>query len=249
MGSQTTGVARRHLGAVTAAIVTVAVVLGVAVLTSGDSGSPSASAGPRPEPTVLGEQTLDIDLGAVTDPDVIGSCLAPSFASDVSEVDVLYGVEQRTADGSAPVLLLRNADGDLRLCDAAGPDSPAQLPVPTPTDAEPVAHLSNGRAAWECTGRTLDGYTATSWLAVGPQVDRVQQRFLVDGAAGPWFTTRARGGYAHLQTWLDGPLRKGTAIAVQHRVLDAAGEPVAQSTLRTARQPLAGCAGGDAQIG
>ena len=249
MGSQTTPASRRHLGAVMAAIVTVAVVLGVAVLTNRDAGSPSAGSGPRPEPTVLGEQTLDIDLGAVTDPTVIAGCLTPAFATDVAEVEVLYAVSQRTSDGNAPSLLLRNADGDLRLCDAAGPDSPGRLPVPAASDTEPVAFVGNGRAAWDCTGRTFDGYTSTLWLAVGPQVDRVQQRFVVDGAEGPWFTTRARAGYAHLQTWLEGPLKKGTRIDVQSRVLDAAGEPVRQSALPTAARPLAGCAGGDAQIG
>ena len=36
---------------------------------------------------------------------------------------------------------------------------------------------------------------------------------------------------------------------MEQRVLDSAGEPVSQSAIPTAKQPLAGCSGGDAQIG
>ena len=249
MGPRTTPAARRHVGAVMAAIVAVAVVLGVAALVNRGADAPTTAGTPGQQPTVLGEQTLDIDLGDVTDPTAIADCLPRELAEDVSDVDVLYGVQQRTSDGSAPTLLLRNAAGRVRLCDAAGPDNAAQMPAPTANDSEPVVTLGNGQASWDCTGRTLERYTATSWLAVGPQVDRVQQRFVVDGVEGPWFTTRAQGGYAHLQTWLDGPLKKRARIAVQNRVLDAAGQVVEQSTLPTVPQPLAGCAGGDAQIG
>lgn len=37
--------------------------------------------------------------------------------------------------------------------------------------------------------------------------------------------------------------------AMEQRVLDSAGDPVSQSVVPTAKQPLAGCSGGDAQIG
>lgn len=247
MGSPKSSMSRRRFGAVVASVVAVAaVVTGASALARGGSepdASPQASA-----PAARQDPGVDLDLGPVADADVT-ACLAGGFASDAGSVDVLYGERQRSADGSAPVLLLRNGSGELRLCDVAGPDSPAQLPLPEVTTDQPVAFLTNGRKAWDCDGTTMNGYTATTWLTVGPTVATVQERFWVDGVAGPWFRTEAQGGYAHLQTWLDGPLPKGTELGVQHRVLDADGAPVAQSALPTATQPLPGCTDGDVQIG
>lgn len=245
---------RRRNGAVIAAALGVAAVAvaGAAVQLTGSDEAETGRTGP---PVVLGteavrepEPVLDLDLGPTDETDV-KACLAPGFADDPGAVETLYGVRQRTATGSAAVLVLRNDGGDLRLCDVNGGDSPSQLPVPGAGDGNPVVFLSGGRASWDCDGRTLEGYFDTTWLAVAPAVERVQQRFVVDGEAGDWFTTTARNGYAHLQTWLEGPLAKGTEVAVEHRVLAATGEEVEQSALPTEPRELAGCTGSDVQIG
>lgn len=247
MGSPNSSTSRRRVGAVAASVVAVAAVVTGAAALARDGSEPDAS--PRTSPPAAQEEPrVDLDLGPVADADVT-ACLSGGFAPDAGSVDVLYGVQQRSADGSAPVLLLRNASGELRLCDVAGPDSPAQLPLPEATSDEPVAFLTNGRKAWSCDGATVDGYTSSTWLTVGPAVATVQERFWVDGVPGPWFSSEAQDGYAHLQTWLDGPLPQGTELGVQHRVLDADGEPVAQSALPTGTQLLPGCTDGDVQIG
>lgn len=250
-----TPASRRRNGAVIVAALGV-VAVAVAGFAVGQLAGPDTSdAGQAGPPVVLGteavrepEPTLDLDLGP-TDPQDVAECLIPRFADDAASVEVLYGVRQRTSDGSAAVLVLRNAEGELRLCDVNGGDSPSQLPVPSAGDGEPVVFLSNGRASWDCDGRWLDGYADTTWLAVSPEVDKVQQRFVVDGEPGDWFSTRAQDGYAHLQTWLDGPFAKNTMIKVEHRVLDGSGEEVGQSALPTGPQRLEGCQGADVQIG
>ena len=90
----------------------------------------------------------------------------------------------------------------------------------------------------------------STWLAVSSDVHVVQQRYWVDGVPGPWFSTRARNGYAHLQTWLVGPEPAGSRFAEQYRVLDASGRELRQTALPTRQKPLAGCPGkGSAQIG
>ncbi|MGN6577669.1 MAG: hypothetical protein ACTHKG_18510 [Nocardioides sp.] len=252
MGAPATPPSRRRAGAVIGAVLAVAVILGGAAVAG--LGGPDRSRGPSegepaaPRTSPAPEPVLDLDAGELSDAEALAACSTEAFAAG-RDVTVLYAVRQRTEAGHAPVVLLRNADGELRLCDATGPDAPAVLPVPEASDRSPVAFLGNGRAAWDCSGTTVDGYTATLWLAVGPQVDRVQQRYVVDGRPGPWFSTAARDGVAHLQTWLSGPLAQGAALAVQQRVLDEAGAPVAQDTLPTRRQPLAGCRDGDVQIG
>jgi hypothetical protein len=246
MGS-TTSPSRRHLGAAVAAVLAVAVVVtGASALSLAGSGSDPAPAPPAAAPAQ--DPTVDLDRGDATDADV-EACASGGFAPDASSVEVLYGVRQQSPDGDVPVLLLRNAAGDLRFCDLAGPDAPAQLPLPGTETDEPVVFLTNGRRSWDCTGRQVQGYTATTWLAVGPEVATVQERYWQDGTPGPWFTTAARGGYAHLQTWLTGPLPEQTRLGVQTRALDADGHPVSQSALPRGRQALPGCAGGDVQIG
>ena len=230
--------------------VVVAAVLGVAAAVVGVSvlqgvGSEPASP-PRATPTVLGEQVMVLDLGEVPAGEARDACGTPAFSA--GGVDVRYAVRQATEEGDVPVVLLANAEGELRMCDVAGPDHPAQFPVPTASDAEPVVSLA-GRASWECTGTRLDRYTSTSWLAVDDAVDRVEQRFVVDGVAGPWFSTKASGGYAHLQAWETGPLPQGTSLVVEHRVLDAEGEPVAQGHLPVGPTELGRCEDGDVQIG
>ena len=189
---------------------------------------------------------LDLDLGPVADP---MAAAAKCLGEDSSSAQAFYAVEQRTESGAVPVLVLDRGDGDLFFCDMDGMDRPAVMPVPTATDSDPVAFLTNGRLSWDCDGMTLKRHTSTTWLSVADEVAEVQQRFWVDGEAGPWFTTTAQDGYAHLQTWLTGPLPEKSDLQMEQRVLDSAGDPVSQSAIPTAKQPLAGCSGGDAQIG
>lgn len=246
MGS-TTSPSRRHFGAVVAAV------LAVAVVVTGASALSLTGRDPDPTPAQQAsaptqDPTVDLDQGEPTAADV-EACVSGDFAPDASSVEVLYGVRQQSPDGDVPVLLLRNAAGDLRFCDLAGPDAPAQLPLPETSADEPVVFLTNGRRSWDCTGRQVEGYTATTWLAAGPEVATLQQRYWQDGKPGPWFTTEARGGYAHLQTWVTGPLPEQAQLGVQTQALDADGRTVSWSALPRGRQPLPGCVGGDAQIG
>ncbi len=249
MGAPASLPSRRRLGAVVGAVLAVAVIVGGAALAGLGGADPQREGSPAARTgSPAADPQLDLDAGELAPAEALAACSTEPFAAG-DDVTVLYAVRQRAQDGASPVVLLRNAAGDLRLCDAAGPDSPAVLPLPAASEETPVAFLTNGRAAWDCSGTTVDGYTATLWLAVGPQVDRVQQRYVVNGRPGPWFSTIARNGYAHLQTWIDGPVAAGAALAVQQRVLDATGAPVAQHALPTRREPLAGCRDGDVQIG
>jgi hypothetical protein len=229
---------------VVAAVAAALAVTGLAAC--GNASDPETT--PVPEPTVLGEQVFALDLGAVPDEEALSVCSSPKFAKD-GPVEVLYGVRQATEDGAVPVVLLRNDEGDLRLCDVEGPDSPSQYPVPVASEAQPVVFLTNGRAAWDCTGQKLERYTSTTWLAVGPEVATVEQRFVVDGAEGPWFSTEPVDGYAHLQTWEVGPLPKRTDLTVETRVLDAEGEPVPQDALPVGAREVGWCEDGDVEIG
>ena len=195
--------------------------------------------------------TTRLDLGATSSADVL-TCLTPEFAADAAQVKVLYGVKQARLGGSSPVLILRNAAGDVRLCDQFGSDSPAEAPLPTASSDRPVAFLSTGRSTWTCQGSTqvLDRFEKTTWLVVSPEVASVRQRYLVDGVATPWFESTAVGGYVHLQSWLEGPQPAETTYAEQFRVLDASGDDVHQTALPTTPTPLPGCSGGgSAQIG
>jgi hypothetical protein len=229
-----------------AAALGVAVAVGaVAVLR--DGGGAATTAGPAAEPTVLGEDLLLLDRGPVPEDDALAACSGGRFAGG-EPVEVLYGVRQLAADSQGPVVVLRNAAGELRLCDAAGPDVPSRAPVPSATDAEPVA-LLNARAAWDCTRDRLDRYTSATWLAVDDRVATVRQRLWVDGEPGPWFTTQATGGYAHLGAWEDGPLPPGTELAAQYDVLDADGAAVEQQALPTEPAEVGWCEDGDVQIG
>lgn len=250
MGAPKTLPPRHRLGAVAASALAVVAIMAGAFAVRLAAPDPDAA---PPDPAQLSSvdegTVLDLDLGPATDPEGYAACIAGGFAPDMSSIDVLYTVLQRSADGSSPVLLLRNAAGSLRLCDAAGPDSPARLPLPVATADDPVAFLSNGRMSWDCSGTTVDGFTSTTWLAVASVVDLVQQRFWVDGVPGPWFSSQAHDGYAHVQAWLEGPLPAETQLAVQHRVLDADGYPISQNALPSQRQPLLGCTGDDVEIG
>lgn len=240
---------RRKGAVIVAALTVAAVVVGVAAIRFPADPAPSPAS--SPSVTESGDpdgSSIDLDQGPAADPAAVQACAGEGFADDPADVEVLYDMVQKSPQSTTPVLLLRNPDGDLRMCDLAGEGAPASVPLPSAGVTEPVAFLSNGSAAWDCDGQVLGSYRATTWLVVDEQVDLVQQRFVVDGSPGPWFSTRALGGYAHLQTWL-GPQPEGVEIVAEHRVLDDAGDPVRQSTL-PARQPLPGCAdtGGDVQI-
>src|SRR3954451_21637482 len=175
-------------------------------------GADQPAAAHRADPTTL------LDLGQVSSSEQVATCLSPSFAADPSQVQVLYGVQQRAVSGSSPVFVLRNRSGALRLCDEFGGEPPSQSPLPSLSDTRPVAFLSNGRSTWRCDGQALRRLQMTSWLLVSPDVRTVQQRYWVDGTPGPWFTTRAQSGFAHLQSWLTGRHRAGAKYATQYRV-------------------------------
>lgn len=250
MGGPGVSARRRRTGAIAVASLAVAAIAVGAALVELGGDTQRAIAGDRAELSAgVDEPTLDLDLGSVSGEAAVRGCLAPDFAADPSAVEVLYGVRQRTAVDDAPVLLLRNDAGELQTCDMNGPDRPAQLPVPSASAGEPVVFLSNGKTDWQCTDTRLDRFTSTTWLSVAPTVDRVQQRFIVDGRPGRWFTTRAVGGYAHLQTWLDGPVAETSSIEVETRVLNAAGDPVPQSNVPTTADLVPGCTGDDVRIG
>jgi hypothetical protein len=243
----------RVLPVLVAVALVAALVLGTAALRGLAVDEHRARAGAAPAPAAQGSNAdplVEIDEGATTRADV-ASCLTPGFATSAAQVDVLYGEVQATASGTAPVLVLRNPAGDLRLCDALGGDAPATAPVPAASHADPLVFVSTGRSAWSCrTDEVLQGVRMTAWLAVSPAVATVQQRFSVDGVPGPWFTTAAQGGYAHLQSWLEGPEPAGSTYAVEYRVLDASGADVPQKALPTHPEPLPGCTdGGSAEIG
>ncbi len=248
---------RRRRGAVAGTALAVgALVLGIGavrLLASGDrpeAGDSARLADGSPLPAdAPGLDRGSIDRGSIGRADVAG-CLAPDFATDPALVTVLYGVRQKTPDGSVPVLILRNRAGRIRLCDEFGGDYLAQLPPERATAANPVAFYSTGRRDWNCEQRTqkLRRFTMTEWLSTSAPVHTVRLRFVVDGTPGAWFATRAANGFAHLQAWLDGPLPRGTRLAVQQEVLDATGAPVAQ-TMLPAGQRLPGCTAGSVQIG
>jgi len=244
----------RVLPVLAAVALVAAVVLGATVLRSLSLDKDRAESGAASRPTSQkseADPTVAIDRGATTQADV-ASCLTPEFATDAGQVDVLYGEVQATSSGTAPVLVLRNQAGDLRLCDVFGGDVPAEAPVPAATQADPVVFVSNGRSAWSCEGtdKVLKSFQMTSWLSVSSDVRTVQQRFYVNGVPGPWFTTSAHGGYAHLQSWLEGPEPASSRYAVEYRVLDASGAVAPQKALPTGKKPLPGCtSGGSAEIG
>lgn len=247
-----TKLADRLLPAVGAAVLVAALVLGAGslkALSGSDGPSPQVAADPSMSaaPVTAPSDATELDLGP-TDADDLAACTTPDFTSEGTDPEVLYGVRQLRLDGTSAVLVLRNAQGDVRLCDRFGTDAPAQAPLPTPTAAEPVAFLSNGRAAWTCDGTRLRRFEQSTWLVVSPDVATVRERFWVAGVPGPWFETRAHGGYAHLQTWLQGPEPRST-YAQQFQVLDADGTAVPQTALPTGKQPLPGCRGGSVEIG
>jgi hypothetical protein len=238
---------RRSGAVIVAGLAVAAVSVGFAAISlPGTPGTEPRPASTTRAPDAAGStpsdaSVIEVDHGPTSDPDAVAACAGDGFVDDPAEAEVLYDVVQRGPAGTSPVLVLRNAAGDLRLCDIAGADRAAVLPVPA--EGEPVGFLSSGSQAWDCDGRVLSGFRSTTWLLVGDQVIQAQQRFVVDGTPGPWFSTRAVGGIVHLQTWL-GPQTQDVEIVAEQQVLDAAGEVVRQDTW-PATQRLAGCPMGD----
>jgi hypothetical protein len=247
--SSTRGTLRWGLMAMTAGLSVAAVMLGLNAV----SPKVSRHGTTTPDATLAAalRSGTNLDVGRLTRHQAINACSSSAFASDKSDVRVLYGVSQRTRKGSVPVVVLKNAAGDYRLCDVYGADSPSALPVGKASAKKPVAYFSSGRRVWTCAPHhnKLKRFTTSQWLSVGRSVDRVSWRFFVNGAPRPWFTTKAYDGLAHLQIWLNGPLAAHKRLAVKERVLDAAGYVVKQSAIPTRRQHLSGCKGGDVQIG
>jgi hypothetical protein len=246
----------RLLPVVGVAMLVAALVLGAGslrALSGGDGPSPQVAADPSTTtapitaPTAGPNGVTELDLGP-TDADDLAACTTPDFTPEGTDPEVLYGVRQLRLGGTSAVLMLRNARGEVRLCDRFGTDAPSQAPLPSPTAEEPVAFLSNGRAAWTCDGTRLRRFEQSTWLVVSPAVATVRERFWVAGVPGPWFETRAHGGYAHLQTWLQGPEPR-SRYAQQFQVLDADGTAVPQTALPTEKRPLTGCQGGSVEIG
>ncbi|HET7735923.1 MAG TPA: hypothetical protein VFK52_08125 [Nocardioidaceae bacterium] len=238
----------RHLGR-REAIVAVAVaclvllVSWVAGRSVTEAETPAAGLSSSPTPDAV--TPLDVD-DQVTD-DQIRSCLTRGFAPSLADVDVLYSTIQKTETGTAPVMILRNADGDLRLCDANGGDYPSQLPITYADSDTPIRHLTNGRMGWNCEGQAIEEFTVTRWFSVAPAVDRVELRFVVDGAAGRWFSAKAEDGFVHVHGWLN-QQQAEAAVHLQVRVLDAQGDDVPQTELATTPQPVMACDGSDVEI-
>lgn len=238
----------RHLGR-REAIVAVAVACLVLLVswvasrsvTQPDTPTAGLSSSPAPDSVT----PLDVD-GQVSD-DQIRRCLTRGFAPSLAEVEVLYSTIQKTETGTSPVLILRNPDGDLRLCDANGGDYPSQLPIEYADAANPIRHLTNGRMGWNCEGTAIEAFTVTRWFSVAPVVDRVELRFVVDGAAGPWFSAKAEDGFVHVHGWLN-QQQAEAAVHLQVRVLDAEDQNVTQAEIATAPQPVMACDGNDVEI-
>lgn len=193
---------------------------------------------PSGDPTALssqpGDDLVDLDVAGTAEPCTTG--------------EVLYSQSQKTERGVVPVSIVRTPDGDLRLCDSFGEDSPSVAPVEYADSTHAVRLLSNGRQSYDCDGDRLDGLTISHWLSVSSVVDRAELRFVIDDAAGPWFSSKAKNDFLHLHGWL-GKQNPGAVVAVQIRVLDAAGDVVPQTVLPTSPQTVSGCAGGGIQLG
>jgi hypothetical protein len=243
--------ARRNGLAVVAALTVAAVAIGVAAVSlsadspdrSGDGGPAAASTSPS-QPSD-GSAVEEIDQGPSADPAAVTECAGDGFAEDPADVDVLYDVVQEAPDGAAPVLALRNADGELRLCDMTGPDAPAVLPLPQSDAATPVVELTPGDRVWNCDETELAGFRATTWLSTEPDVAEVAQRLVVDGTPGRWFSSTPVEGIAHLQVWL-GPQVEDAEIHLEQRALHADGSPV--DTTWAGTQRIAGCEGTDGEV-
>lgn len=195
-----------------------------------------------------GDDLRELDVSSDVKPRDIEGCLTTEFAKNAKDVEVLYSRIQQSQHGEVPVLVLRNSVGELRLCDSFGGTAPSVAPVRLADDETPVTLLSNGRQSWDCDGTRLAGFAISHWLSVGEVVDRVELRFVIDSAFGPWYTTEADEGFAHVHGWLE-MQNNGAAVAVQIRVLSADGEVVPQQTVSLEPQGIPGCNGRNIDLG
>ena len=249
---------RGHRGAVIGGMLAVAAILlgftQMSMLGPTPTGARLSATSPSPSPSPTrsaNPPTLVLDLGETVGTKAVRSCLSPGFAKDPAAVRVLYGVRQRTAGGSSPVMVLRNRRGDVRLCDQFGGDYSSQAPLPAASPRYPVVPLSTGRTQWDCSDDlTLRGLVQTTWLSVTPAVEEVRSRYVVDGVAGPWFSAEPHGGFVHIQAWLHGPVADGVRLGVERQVLDGSGRSVRQTALPTGVQAMPGCpTSGSPEIG
>jgi hypothetical protein len=218
---------------------------GLVVLVSWLAGQGFATDSPRDFSTLVSAsgETIALDVSGTVTADQVERCLMPTFARRVDDVTVLYGQVQRSEAGDVAALILRNDEGDLRLCDSFGGTSPSSTPVVLASAREPVRYLTNTRQSWNCDGSRLAGFTVSQWLSVTGRVGGADLRFVVDGEPGPWLRTDAHGGFVHLHGWL-GDQGAGARIRLQMRVLDGLGGVVMRQAV-----PVSACTGGDVQLG
>jgi hypothetical protein len=247
--------AHRRGPTIVAALAVAAVAVGFAAVSFSDGSAPddgpAATMTSSSQPDGDGD-VLELDHGPSDDQAAVAACAGDGFADDPADVEVLYDVLQESPDGTTPVLLLRNADRELRLCDMTGPDAPATLPLPQADHDEPVVELTNNDRVWSCDADVLTGFRATTWLSTAPEVAEVAQRFVVDGTPGPWFSSTPVDGVAHLQSWLrfdQVPQQADAVIHLEQRARQADGTAVDSGW--AGRQRIAGCTGdgGEVQIG
>ncbi|HET7386478.1 MAG TPA: hypothetical protein VFJ19_07415 [Nocardioidaceae bacterium] len=227
-----------RLGTAVVAVATVAA-LGVLAGTVPSSDRTAMTAAGASHHRAAG--VVDLDGHPARGRKAVESCLTRGFASKRGQVRVLYGVWQRFGERMHPTLILRNRQGQIRLCDAFGSDNPSRLPLRHATSHTPVKFLSGGRKDWNCRGSHLRRFTMTEWLTVDRSVRTVMLRLKVGQRVGPWFVTHPRHGYAHVQAWIGHAGRQ--RVVVQQRVLDNRGHDVNQHRL-PARYTLPGCSGG-----
>jgi hypothetical protein len=139
---------------------------------------------------------------------------------------VLYAQRQVSPIGPAPAILIENERGDWWACDRYGGSAPATFPVPLATAHDPAVPFTTGWRSWDCAGTVLHRLQIGEWFSTAPEVATLRLRFIVEGAPGPWFSTTASDGIAHLQAWLEGDLPAGTSIVLEHEFSDAAGRTV-----------------------
>lgn len=223
----------------------VAVAFAFATLLAMGIIGPSDSEGTSSPATAEG--ALNLDVGEVSE-GAVADCIADGFAGSPDEVVVDYESQQLAEEGSSPVLLLRNEEGDVRLCDMFGLNRPAEVPQPVATPATPAVFFTVERQRWQCTDEAWEAYAIGTWLAVTDPVAYGQLRFLVDGRESDWFTSEARNGFVHLQAWLRDP-PVGSEILIEVRLLDESGDRVSSEGVEPGPFKALECPGADIEIG
>jgi hypothetical protein len=159
------------------------------------------------------------------------------------DAQVLFAQRQVSPIGPAPAILVENDRGDWWACDRYGGSAPATLPVPLATSNDAAVPFTTGWRSWDCEGTVLHRLQIGEWFSTAPEVATLRTRFVVDGAPGPWFSTSAYDGFAHLQAWLEGDLPAGTRIVLEHGFSDADGLEV-ETGMSQSGEPLPDCSDG-----